>query len=93
VHGLHQFAAERVDIESFRGEMEAAGRARATIACRLCTIAGFYRHAVEEVLEHSPAAHVRRPRLNYGPTPPPWTATSSASYWSRPASAPPKSAR
>src|SRR5262249_4732069 len=29
-------------------------------------IAGFYRYAVEEeLLEHSPAAHVRRPRLDY----------------------------
>jgi integrase len=32
----------------------------------LCTIAGFYRYAVEEeLLGHSPAAHVRRPRLDY----------------------------
>ena len=46
--------------------MESHGRARATIARRLCTIAGFYRYAVEEdLLEHSPAAHVRRPRLDY----------------------------
>ena len=66
LHGLHLFGANRVDIESFRGEMEAAGRARATIARRLCTIAGFYRYAVEEeLLDHSPAAHVRRPRLDY----------------------------
>jgi integrase/recombinase XerD len=47
--------------------MKAAGRARATIARRLCTIAGFYRYAVEEdLLDRSPAAHVRRPRLDYG---------------------------
>ena len=33
---------------------------------RLCTIAGFYRYAVEEdLLDRSPAAHVRRPRLDY----------------------------
>jgi len=33
---------------------------------RMCTIAGFYRCAVEEeLLEHSPAAHVRRPRVDY----------------------------
>jgi hypothetical protein len=33
---------------------------------RLCTIAGFYKYAVEEeLLEHSPAAHVRRPRVDY----------------------------
>jgi integrase/recombinase XerD len=31
---------------------------------RLCTIAGFSRYAVEEkLLDHSPAIHVRRPRL------------------------------
>jgi integrase len=42
------------------------GRARATVTRRLCTIAGFYKYAVEEeLLEHSPAAHVRRPRLDY----------------------------
>jgi integrase/recombinase XerD len=46
--------------------MEARGRARATITRRLCTIAGFYRYAVEEdLIEHSPAAHVRRPRVDY----------------------------
>jgi hypothetical protein len=56
VHGLHLFTAKR-SIESFRGEMETRGRARATVARRLCTIAGFYRNTVEEdVLEHSPAA-------------------------------------
>jgi integrase/recombinase XerD len=33
---------------------------------QVCTIAGFYMYAVEEeLLEHSPAAHVRRPRLDY----------------------------
>jgi site-specific recombinase XerD len=37
-----------------------------TVTRRLCTIAGFYRYAVEEEpLDHSPAAHVRRPRLDY----------------------------
>src|SRR5439155_145568 len=38
----------------------------ATITRRLSTIAGFYKYAVEkELLDHSPAAHVRRPRLDY----------------------------
>jgi len=42
------------------------GPCRATITRRLCTVAGFYRYAVEEdLLDHSPAAHVRRPRLDY----------------------------
>ena len=50
----------------FARELEARGRARAKVTRRLCTIAGFYKYAVEEeLLEHSPAAHVRRPRLDY----------------------------
>jgi hypothetical protein len=65
-HGLHLFQARRPDIECFGRDLEAKGRARATIARRLCTISGFYRYAVEEeLLEHSPAVHVRRPRLDY----------------------------
>jgi len=60
------FAARRADIECFARDLETRGRARATITRRLCTIAGFYRYAVEEdLLDHSPAAHVRRPRLDY----------------------------
>jgi integrase/recombinase XerD len=59
------FSVRRADIESFARELEARGRARATITRRLCTVAGFYRYAVEEELDHSPAAHVRRPRVDY----------------------------
>ena len=65
-HDLRLFGVRRADIECFGREMEANGRARATIARRLCTISGFYRYAVEEdLLDHSPAIHVRRPRLDY----------------------------
>jgi hypothetical protein len=63
---LPLFTVRRADIETFAREMEALGRARATVSRRLCTIAGFYKYAVEEeLLDHSPAAHVRRPRLDY----------------------------
>jgi integrase/recombinase XerD len=63
---LRLVQARRADIECFARDLEAKGRARATITRRLCTIAGFYKYAVEEeLLEHSPAAHVRRPRLDY----------------------------
>jgi integrase/recombinase XerD len=63
---LRLFGARRADIECFARDLEARGRARATITRRLCTIAGFYRYAVEEeLLDHSPAVHVRRPRLDY----------------------------
>jgi integrase/recombinase XerD len=56
----------RADIEGFARDLEDRGRARATVTRRLRTIAGFYRYAVEEeLIEHSPAAHVRRPRLDY----------------------------
>jgi integrase/recombinase XerD len=65
-HQLRLFQARRADIECFARDLEARGRARATITRRLCTVAGFYRYAVEEdLLDHSPAAHVRRPRLDY----------------------------
>jgi len=63
---LPLFAVRRADIEGFARDLEASGRARATVTRRLCTIAGFYKYAVEEeLLDHSPAAHVRRPRLDY----------------------------
>jgi integrase/recombinase XerD len=65
-HSLNLFVVRRADIESFARDLETRGRARATVTRRLCTIAGFYRYAVEEeLLENSPAAHVRRPRVDY----------------------------
>src|SRR5215813_14072177 len=63
---LRLFQARRADIECFARDLQARGRARATVTRRLCTIAGFYKYAVEEeLLDHSPAAHVRRPRVDY----------------------------
>jgi integrase/recombinase XerD len=60
------FGARRADIESFGRHLEHGGKARATIARRLCTIACFYRCAEEEgVIPVSPAVHVRRPCLDY----------------------------
>ena len=63
---LALFAVRRADIEGFARYLEGRGRARATVIRRLCTIAGFYTYTVEEeLLDHSPAAHVRRPRVDY----------------------------
>ena len=63
---IRLFGARRADIETFARHLEALGRARSTISRRLCTIVCFYRYAEEEgLLDHSPAAHVRRPRLDY----------------------------
>jgi integrase len=56
----------RGEARCFGRDLKERGRARATVARRLCTVAGFYRYAVEEeLLDHSPAVHVRRPRLDY----------------------------
>ncbi|MGN6176835.1 MAG: site-specific integrase [Streptosporangiaceae bacterium] len=63
---LRLFAARCADIELFGRDLEAAGRARATITRRLSTIAGLYRYTVEEdLLDRSPTVHVRRPRIDY----------------------------
>ena len=63
---LPLFSVRRADIEGFARDLEARGRARATVSRRLCTIAGSCRYAAEEEpLEYSPAAHVRRPRVDY----------------------------
>ena len=59
---LALFAVRRSDIESFARDLEAKGRARATVTRRLCTVAGFYKYAVEEeLIDHSPAARARPP--------------------------------
>ncbi|HET6916179.1 MAG TPA: tyrosine-type recombinase/integrase [Acidimicrobiales bacterium] len=60
------FSARRADIECYARSLEERGLARATVARRLCTVAGFYRYAEEEgLIAVSPAVHVRRPRLDY----------------------------
>src|SRR6202167_6653030 len=91
---LPLFSVRRADIETFARELEAKGRARATVTRRLCTIAGFYKYAVEEeLLDPSPPAHVRRRGWTTSRTPPLWTATRSAPFWSPPGSARPPSTR
>jgi len=60
------FPVRRADIEGFARDLEVRGRARATVTRRLSTIAGFCKYAVEEeLLARSPAAHVRRARVDY----------------------------
>jgi site-specific recombinase XerD len=85
---LALFAVGRADIEGFARNLEAKGRARATVTRRWSTIGGFYKYAVEEeLLDRSPAVHVRRPGSTTSPTPSRWTATNSARCWSPPGSA------
>jgi integrase/recombinase XerD len=64
-HEFDLFLVRRADIEVAR-DLENRGRARATVARRLCTVTSFYCYAKEEgLLAHSPAVHVRRPRIDY----------------------------
>jgi hypothetical protein len=75
-------AVRRADIETFARDLEVRGRARATITRRLSAIAGSCKYAVqEELLDGSPAAHVRRPRTGCESRASRWTATSSAPCW------------
>lgn len=65
-HQLALLEVSRTHIELYARELEDLGRAPATIGRRLSTLAGFYRYAAEEgIIDHSPAANVRRPRLDY----------------------------
>jgi len=65
-HQLGVFDVRRSDIEAYGRELEARGKATATVGRRLCTVTGFYRYAEEEgLIAHSPAVHVRRPRIDY----------------------------
>jgi len=64
-HDLAVLEVARVHVELYARELEAAGRARSTVARRLAALAGFYRDAVDEgALARSPVAHVRRPRVD-----------------------------
>jgi len=65
-HDLDLFEVRRAHIELFVRWLEETGRAKSTVARRLSTIAGFYRYCTEEqMIDHSPAAHVRRPKVSY----------------------------
>ena len=65
-HDLDLFEVLRAHIELFARWLEETGRAKSTVARRLSTITGFYRYCTEEqLIIHSPAAHVRRPRASY----------------------------
>jgi site-specific recombinase XerD len=61
---LDVLAATRAHVTLYARALEEAGRARSTVARKLSTVAGLYRYALEEgVIDCSPVAHVRRPRV------------------------------
>ena len=49
-HHLRLFSVRRSDIECFARDLEARGRARATVTRRLCTVAGFYRYGAGRIV-------------------------------------------
>jgi integrase/recombinase XerD len=52
-------------VELYARELEARSLSAATVALKLVVLTGFYRYCVEEqLLEHSPAVHVRRPKVS-----------------------------
>src|SRR6266851_6135453 len=65
-HQMQPFGVRRADIECLAATSRPPGGPGRRLLARLCPIAGFYKYAVEEeLLGHSPAVHVRRPRLDY----------------------------
>ncbi|HXX89376.1 MAG TPA: tyrosine-type recombinase/integrase [Acidimicrobiales bacterium] len=63
--GLRAFEVQRAHLELWARAMEEKGLAPSTIGRRLSTVAGFYAIAVVDgLLEHSPAEHVRRPKVD-----------------------------
>jgi hypothetical protein len=65
-HQLEPLAdVRRPHVELYARDLEARGLAAATVALKLVVLTGFYRYCVEEqLLEHSPAVHVRRPKAS-----------------------------
>jgi site-specific recombinase XerC len=89
---LRLFAVRRADIELFARELEAAGRARATVTRRLSTIAGLYNTPSRRTCSTTPQRSTAAARgSTTSRTPSAWNATRSAlSSWP-PGSAPPPS--
>lgn len=86
-HAVPLFGARRSDIECFSRHLETLGRARATIARRLCTITCFYRYAEEEgLIATRPLCMSGDHASTTSHMPPDSTATKSARCSSRPGS-------
>jgi Phage integrase, N-terminal SAM-like domain len=85
--GLKLFSTRRTDIELYARALEDSGRARATVARRLCTVAGFYRYAEEEGLVPCHRQFTSGALAwTTSPTPWAWTVTKSVPCLSPPAS-------
>jgi integrase/recombinase XerD len=64
-NGLPVLDAKRAHLELYVRSLEEHGYARSTIGRRISTVASFYKWCLEEeVVDRSPAAHVRRPKVS-----------------------------
>ena len=65
-HDLHPLTdIRRPHVELYARQLEARGLAPATIALKIVVLTGYYRYCVEEqLIDHSPAVHVRRPKVS-----------------------------
>ncbi len=81
--GYSGLTREAYELDRFARDLEARGRARATITRRLCTVAGFYRYASRKTCWTIPRQLMCDGRaLIMSGMPPAWTATNSARCWS-----------
>ena len=87
-HHLRLFQARRADIECFARDLEIRGRARAPSPAACARSPGStatpWRKSCSSI--HRPLMSAAR-AWTMNPTPPGWTATNSARYWSLPGSA------
>jgi site-specific recombinase XerD len=84
---LRLLEVRRAHLETFARTMEQEGRMRSTVARRLSTLCSFYRYYhLEGLLARSPAANVRRPKIDPESRTLGWIATSSAPCWPKPGS-------
>lgn len=70
-HGLDPLSARRAHLDGWAHTLEASGLSARTVARRLASVSSFFAYLVaEEVVGHSPAEHVRRPKVpDRGETP------------------------
>jgi hypothetical protein len=81
-HHVHLFSARRADIECFARDLEARGRARATITRRLSTIAGSTATPSRKNSSTTPRPPTSAvPASTTNPTRPAWTATNWERCW------------
>jgi integrase/recombinase XerD len=72
--GLHPFALKRAHLQIYIAYLSTVrGNQPATVGRRIGTVAGYYATAViDEVIEHSPAQHLRLPKIMDDPTKRTW---------------------